>query len=181
MGLFMPYALVSMISAYALVFAALCVVNVEKDIAAAFYYMVLEAAMGLAFNVTKICFFEAVICTLVSTSAYCFKQFFCHGEAVSEYYTRAKKDIEDEALHRETYVKLHLEVGTKLLEFLQMAMEERAAAKEAGVRTQDEGVQTPSSQKEEGAQTPSSQVEEDGVKPQPSCDTSSILSAAPTE
>jgi hypothetical protein len=158
MVLLLPYAFISMISVYVLVFGVVCVVQVEKGVSAGFYFMVLESVMGLAYYVMVICFAEAVVDHLKTLSCYFFKEFFCRTGAVDAYYTRAKKDIEDEARQRDVFVKLHLEVGTKLLELLKTVMDERVVTKEAG--SEEAGVKTPLS---------------------PPCDADSMLSAAHTE
>ena len=101
-----------------------------KASAVVFYSITFDGVMTLALYVMIISFLEAVVGKIITLAAYCSETRNSKTEEVLvAYYTKASKDIDTEAHERGTVVKSHLELHAKMMETMQMMIDDRSAAK----------------------------------------------------
>jgi hypothetical protein len=117
-----------LLSVHFLLVCVLCIVRVPDLSGLGLVYLTFDAVVSLAFNAMIISFLEFIVYRVVAVICLCLeKRRSATDDVLIAYYTKASKDIDAEARDREIILKSNLEVYAKMLECLQMLIDERSA------------------------------------------------------
>ena len=115
--------------AYASVFGAICIIRVPDAQAAAFYLMSFEYIMSLAVAVMLVSGVEYLVRSIIALFGLYIQCGAEKNRVLVSYYTRAEKEIDEEAKVRDVVTKSYLEVCEKMKTSLQMMMDTTSALK----------------------------------------------------
>jgi hypothetical protein len=177
-------SVICLFSVNILVFSVLCIARIPKASAAGYYLIAVEGVIGLAQFVALVGLAEAVFDKVCTLMAYCFSKRSSSVEDVMiSYYTKARDDIDAEARGRETWIKSRLETDAKILEALQVMIDDRVKVKSLFDAALDKYARKSESEDEitsVGVEDKAS-VEKNDIKSSVSSEGSSTRSAAHTD
>ena len=117
-------SMVCLISVHLLIFCIIGISRIPKDTAIVFYSITFDRVMLLALNVMAISLAESVLNSIVTLAAYVVdKKMSVADKVLVAYYTKAAKDVDEEARGRETIMKSQLELYAKMTESMQTVID----------------------------------------------------------